>query len=236
MRIPRFFAHRIWLTTVVIGYVSHAYGGILTFNSDVPANNATFRNLWLAAIGIGSPQNLVNFESGFANPQNVSGVNGLFPAGLIITDTSAAGQAIVRSGLIGGSNTVGTLSLVHNEQPFLVLNFAASPVDYIAFQDIDQAGTVGTVTFVGGGTAPISFETTGSGGDVAEFFGIFRNDMPRIVSVALDASGDGTWGIDTIEYGVVPQAGVPEPSTLSLAMGALGIAAMLWRRRRARHS
>ena len=46
-----------------------------------------------------------------------------------------------------------------------------------------------------------SFETTSTGGDSAEFFGIYRNDMPRMVLVQLDASGDGRWGVDTIEYG-----------------------------------
>lgn len=66
----------------------------------------------------------------------------------------------------------------------------------MAFQDIDHTGTAGIVTFLGGATAPISFETTASGGNIAEFFGIFRNDRPPIVRVQLDASGDGI-GVST---------------------------------------
>jgi hypothetical protein len=115
-------------------------------------------------------------------------------------------EALIRSGArsIGGSNPVGVFSLTHDEQAYLELDFSASPVEYVAFQDIDQTSTSGIVTFVGGGTSTISFETTGRSNDTAEFFGIFRNDMPRITLVQLNASGDGRWGIDTIEYGGTP--------------------------------
>jgi hypothetical protein len=65
-------------------------------------------------------------------------------------------------------------------------------------------GTTGIVTFVGGGTAAISLDSTGLSGDTAEFFGIFRNDMPQITRIQLDASGDGSWAIDMIEYGLIP--------------------------------
>ncbi len=54
---------------------------------------------------------------------------------------------------------------------------------------------------------PFSFETTGSSGNTAEFFGIWRNNMPRITRIQLDASGDGMWGMDNIEYGTVPEPG-----------------------------
>ena len=169
------------------------------------------------------PQYLVNFESGFTNEQNISGVGSLFPAGLVITDTSTANQAIIRSGagLINGSNPVGTFSVTQNELPYLVLDFSANPVSYVGFLDIDQAGTSGIVTFVDNFTNNFSLDTTGSAGDTAEFFGIFRYDMPLIKTVAFDASGDGLWGIDNIEYGGLetpppPPNGVPEPTTLLL--------------------
>lgn len=212
-----------------------AQATIMTFNSSAPGNNAATRLDWLTAIGIVAPQQLVNFESGFVNNQNISGVTGLFPADLIITDTSAAQAAIIRSGagIINGSNPVGVFSVTHNELAFLELDFSANPVDYVAFQDIDHSGTTGVVTFVGGGTANISFETTGASGDSAEFFGIFHNDMPRITRVQLDASGDGRWGVDTIEYGVVSSTVVPEPSSLMLfGIGGLALMGSLWRRRK----
>jgi len=204
------------------------------FNSENPSQNAATRSAWLTAIGIASPEYVVDFESGFTNGQNISGVTGLFPAGLVITDTSPSHQAIVRSGngSFGGSNPVGTFALWHNESAYLALDFSATPVDYVAFQDIDQAGTNGIVTFVGGGTANFSFETTAVSGDSAEFYGIFRNDMPRIASVLLDASGDSSWGIDMIEYGVVPgdMAAIPAPGAVLL--GAIGMGITGWLRRR----
>ena len=207
----------------------NASGAIITFNSSSPANNNATRLNWLNAAGIVAPQHLVDFEIGFVNNQNISGVGGLFPANLVITDTSNAGAAIIRSGAgaIGGSNPVGTYSVTQNELAFLELDFAVNPVDYIAFQDIDHTGTSGIVTFVGGGTANISFETTGGSGNTAEFFGIYRNDMPRITLVQLDSSGDGRWGIDTIEYGLIP-----EPATvLVLSLGFLSALPLLRRSR-----
>lgn len=61
----------------------------------------------------------------------------------------------------------------------------------------------------------------------AEFFGIFRNDMPAIVRVQLDASGDGLWAVDNLEYGGEP---VPEPGTLALL--GLGMAGLGLKKRR----
>lgn len=219
------FAIIIFCLLVILG-TRTAQASMLTFNSDTPADNSATRTSWLAAIGISSPQSLVNFETGFTNGQNISGSTGLFPGGLVITDTSA-GNAIIRSGsgAFGGSNPVGTFSLLHNEAAYLALDFASNPVDYVAFQDIDQAGTSIRVTFVGGSIAMLAIETTGVSGDSAEFFGIYRNDFPKITKVELDASGDGQWGIDTIEYGTKPSEAVPEPTTmLLLGFGLIGLA------------
>ena len=198
---------------------------ILTFNSTQPSLNGANRSAWLNAIGV-TPQHVVNFESGFFNNQNISGISGLFPGDLTITDTSPANEAIVRSGggVIGGSNPIGAFALTQNEEPFLELDFSISPVDYLAFQDIDQSGTTGIVTFTDGSTANISFETTSGSSSSAEFFGIFRNDMPRISLIQLDASGDSLWGIDNIEYGVVP-----EPLTILGAGTAAGFGAFFKR-------
>ena len=199
--------------SLVVFVAGTARAGLMTFNSNTPDDNIATRSNWLNAAGIGAPKYLVDFESGFTNNQDISGVSGLFPGNLIITDTGTSGDAIIRSGagIINGSNPVGEFSVTQNERAYLELDFSANPVDYIAFQDIDHAGTTGIVTFVGGSTANISFETTVGSGNSAEFYGIFRNDTPQITLVQLDASGDGRWGIDTIEYS-------PEPATLALML------------------
>ena len=41
-------------------------------------------------------------------------------------------------------------SATHDEQPYLELDFTENPVDYVAFQDIDQSGTSVVVLFVDG--------------------------------------------------------------------------------------
>lgn len=197
-----------------------ANAAMLTFNSS-DTSYTDERDAWLGAIGISDPQYLVDFETGFIDGQNISGVTGLFSGGLIITDTSNAAAASIEADNdgIGGSNPIGSFALEHNEQKYLVLDFSSNPVDYIGFNDIDHTGTDVVVSFVGGSTATTSFEGTGASGDSAEFFAIFRNDMPQITKVELDASGDGTWGIDNLEYGVVP---VPAAAWL-FGFGLLGL-------------
>ena len=71
---------------------------VATFDATVAANNASTRGSWLTAVGIADPANRIDFESGFTNGQNVSGVTGLFPGGLVITDTSPSHQALIRTG------------------------------------------------------------------------------------------------------------------------------------------
>lgn len=197
---------------------------LLFFNSSVPSENEATRQNWLNAIGIDNSQYLVDFETGFVDDQNISGVSGFFPNDLIVSDTSSAEEAIIRSGagIINGSNSVGEFSLTHNEQPYLELDFSKNPVDYVAFQDIDQNGTTGIVTFADGSTADIEFETTAGSGDSAEFIGLFRNDMPPISLIQLDASGDGRWGVDNIEYGTINPAGESDKVLLSTSDGKVG--------------
>jgi hypothetical protein len=178
-----------------------AQADIEVFNSATPAENAAFRAAWLLAMDVDTPQHLVDFESGFVEDQNVSGVGGLFPGGLVILDSSPSGNAYIESGSIGGSNAIGTFAVAHNESPYLELIFS-TPVDYVGLYDIDQAGSTVVVTFTDETTTDFSIETTGAGGDSAEFFGIWRGDCPAIIRVQIDASGDGEWGIDNIEYGV----------------------------------
>lgn len=211
----------ISLASSLVLRVDKAQATILTFNSINRNDNAAVRQDWLNAIGIDEPEFLVDFETGFTDNQNISGTASLFPLGLTINDTSIAGEVIINStGGINGSNPVGQFAATQNERAFLELDFSSNPVDYVGFQDIDHAGTDGIVTFADGTMTNISFETTRASGDSAEFFGIFRNDMPLISLIQLDARGDRRWGIDNIEYGTLSDDGngnnekIPEPSTI----------------------
>jgi hypothetical protein len=210
---------RLFIAVAVLVAPLTAESALLIFNSNVPGTNTTTRAAWLAAIGTGSPQYRADFEAGFTNGQNVSGVPGLFPGQLIIQDTSV-NEAIIRSGpgIIGGSNPVGAFAVTQNEVAFLRLDFAAQPVDYVGGLDIDQDTTAVVVTFVDGTTTSFTLDPTGGNGDSAEFFGLYRNDQPRIVRVDFNANGDGRWGLDNIEFGRISEPG-------SLALLGLGFAA-----------
>jgi len=94
--------------------------------------------------------------------------------------------------------------------------------------EIDTGGGTWTVTFVGGGTASATFDTTNSSGDSAEFHGyVVDGGGPLITRVSYNtAGGDGEWGLDNLEYSTP----VPEPGTMAAL--ALGLAA--FSRRKAR--
>lgn len=85
---------------------------------------------------------------------------------------------------------------------------------------MDQNNSRVILTFVGGSTFNFGLpDGTLTFGDSAEFLGFFRNDLPRITEVRLDFSGVG-FGIDNIEYGVVP-----EPSTGAVAGAGIALLA-----------
>jgi hypothetical protein len=60
-------------------------------------------------------------------------------------------------------------------------------------------GFTGTTLTIVRGTA---VDLAEAGGNSAEFVGIWRGTCPAIIRIQMDASGDGEWGIDNIEYGV----------------------------------
>ena len=201
---------------------AYIYGdSVYVFNSLYASQNAAMQSAWLDAVGIDDPEFLVDFESGFALDQNVSGITGLFPGGMVITDTSSAGAAIIDN-YFGGSYAIGSYALGQNEQPYLELDFTENPVNYLAWYDIDQAGTTCTIVLTTGESFTLNLETTSYSGNTAEFFGIYLTDG-LISSVLLDASGDGWWGLDNIQYG--NNSPVPEPCTMILlGTGLAGLA------------
>jgi hypothetical protein len=145
--------------------------------------------------------------------QNVSGVAGLFPGGLVVREVFPSGsgltpQAIIQQGpgSIDLSNPVGEFALGHTprEGSDLVLDFSGRLVDYVSFQDIDTDGdnSLIEITFADNSTAVYRPDDTLALGNSAEFLGFFRNDLPPIRQLRFDFSGL-TWGLDNIEYGVV---------------------------------
>ncbi len=190
----------------------------LFFNSTSNANGAAERDLWLNAAGVTTPDYLVDFES-FALNTNMDDVA---HAGTLVTRNSGNGPMDVRgSGAFGQSNPIGQRGLWHNESPFLVLDFTSGPVSYVGGWDIDQSGGPLLVTFSNGDTQTFTLDTTGGSGNSAEFWGLVVDDGRYITKLEFDVTGDGSWGLDNIEY----SEAVPEPATLTiLGLAALGAA------------
>lgn len=193
------------------------------FNATAPADNAAQRLAWLSASGIAAGTHFQDFES-IAVGTNIHGV----PLAGGLTITHSQGNAIVQSSpsFFGGSNPIDSraLALRNSSSLFTLLTFA-SPVDYFAAYDIDSPSGTVTLTFEDTTTSTVLLDTTSSGGDSAEFWGIYRNDMPRIAQIRFaPGGGDGEVGLDNLEYGVVP-----EPA--SLAAVGLGLLALARRRR-----
>jgi len=187
---------------------------VMVFNSADSASRDTELASFLSTLGIAEAEHLVDFES-FAVGTNLSDQAGLLPGGLVIRDTGpGTPEAIVRSSSseFGDSTPLGGSgkALAHDEGASLEFDFSARPVDYVSLFDIDHtAGSGAEIEFVGGeiiGLLAIPEGTSGAPDD-AEFFGLWRNDMPRITRVALDVGGDGEWGIDDVRYGRVPEPG-----------------------------
>jgi hypothetical protein len=186
-----------------------AEAALVTYNSGTTDFNNTARTGWLKSIGIDAPQYRVDFETGFADGQNVSNRVGLFPGRLLIRDTSSRNEAIVRSGpgSVALSNPVGKSALTWDGSLFdyLELDFSGAPVDYVGWQDIDTTSNNSRISiyFANGTYQNFYPDATYETGDSAEFLGFYRNDLPQITKVRLNLSGD-LYGIDNIEFGNLP--------------------------------
>jgi hypothetical protein len=202
---------------VVLFSFQAAGAGLIDFNSPDFSSNSATRTQWLNAIGITLPDILVDFEN-LAINQNVHNDATLF-TNLVITSSDEKALVQSDSSKFGDSNPIGTRALAHKESKILTLDFSSSPVDYVGFCAIDYYSFIGTAYFTDNSTAVFTEgDGTARSGDTAEFYGIFRNDLPRISMITFNIEGgDSEWGIDNIEYGVVP-----EPMTTALLLsGAL---------------
>lgn len=205
--------NRVLMLLISGGLAGSSVASPMFFNSTTFAGNAAVRDAWLGAIGITSGQFLVDFES-ISVGTNVNGLD--LGGGLTIVHPS--GSALVQSNasFFGSSNPIGTRAVALQEVAgTITLNFT-SPVDYVGGFDIDMPGATLRATFADNSTAQISLDTTGSSGDTAEFWGVWRNDAATITKLEFigTSGGDGEWGLDNLEYGAVP-----EPGTL-VAIGA----------------
>lgn len=201
--------------------VANVASATLFFNAATTANNAAVRADFLAAAGVAQGQYLQDFESYAINADLQ---NAVVDGGLMFTNTGSGVLQARGAGAFGGSSPYGERGMWHNESAWLVLDFSANNALYVGGFDIDQGGATVRVTYSDASTQNFSLETTGSGGQSGEFWGLVAENGLNIAKVEFDASGDGGWGLDNIEYGVVP-----EPMTMTLL--GLGAAALLRRKK-----
>ncbi|MBK9139687.1 MAG: hypothetical protein IPM17_13135 [Verrucomicrobia bacterium] len=218
------------VAAVVLAAVIPARANLIVHNSPQFSDNNTYRNAWLADIGISSPQWLVDFESGFTDNQNIKGA--VIGPDLTIGHTDSGTTVTVQqgAGVIGGSNPIGSFAAMFSGQAAGATLTFSQPVDYVGFYDIDRGTGDVTVNLVGGESFTFSMDTTAAAGNSAEFWGVFRNDKNRISSLVFaQDSGGGGWGIDNIQYGVIPEPSVAVQS-LALLTPAFGfLAYRRWR-------
>jgi hypothetical protein len=197
--------------------INMALAGISTFISQDVAHNSETFSAWLSACSISSPEYIVDFEN-IPDGTNLQNNNSLFQ-NLVIYQSSGVPYVRSSSSYFGGSNPIDSKAAALLEDSIMSLDFSANPVDYIGFYDIDVKGCAVTVYLTDNSVINLpSDDATGTSDNTAEFYGIFRNDMPRITKVTLNAVyGDSEWGIDNISYGAIP-----EPATcVMLAAGVL---------------
>lgn len=208
----------------VLAMASTSSAAVQFFNSSNFGNNATMRNNWLSAIGIASGEHFADFES-YAVGTNLNGVG--LGGGATLTHPSGSALVQSSSSFFGNSNPIGTRALALDEISGAITLTFSTPVDYIGGFEIDNPGSTLRVTLTDSSTATINLESTAVGGDSAEFWGVFRNDMPAITMAEFlnTNGGDGEWGLDNLEYGVVP-----EPGTIAV----MGAGLLLLARRRIR--
>lgn len=186
------------------------WGGLVVIESIFANENSVQRDLWFEEMLIGDSEYLIDFEN-LSSGLNIHNLE--IEGGLVIRDTTAS-EVVQITGdpeILGTSNPVGNFAAAHNEGDSLVLDFSIEPVDYVGFFEIDTLGGQYTITFTDGTTESFTTETTASGGNSAEFLGIYRNDCAKITSVSvISIRGDGEWAIDDIEFGNIERVYVDQ--------------------------
>lgn len=216
---------RAVLIVAGVATAATAMADLQVFASPSFAQNGATRDSWLAASGILSPDVTGVFDD--LADGNISGTPNIY-SGLTITASDGYAEVTGLPGLMGGSNPIGTKALALDEGPSITLNFAA-PIDCLSVVYMDVSSFALRVYYTDLTDEVVTGGSGGSTGNTGLFFGVYRNDKPQITkAVLVAAGGDNEWGIDNVEYSVVP-----EPA--SICALALGVAAIM-RRRRAKSS
>lgn len=176
---------------------------------------------FLAALGE-APDVSIDFESGFADNQDVDGTT---ISGMTITAAAGEFARIEQgNGSIGGSNPIGSFALELGDNSGTSVTFSfANAISYFGFYYIDA----GSPTVNG-----FDFSSTSATGNTATFGGLTFDLSENVTEVVFSSvSGDGTWGLDDIVFGATP-APVPLPAGLPLLLsGALAFGVMRRRQR-----
>ena len=176
------------------------------------------RQSWLDDLGISSPDETIDFESGFANQQDILGST--LSGGLTIT-SSTNGYAFVTnsSSDLGGSYPLGTFALAVDEKDDYTFDFSSS-ISYFGFYMMDNSSTNLTINYTDGSSEGTTINHGGSGGYNGTFLGLTFDKSVSSLYIPNVNGGDGEVGIDNIEFGnTVP---IP-PSILLFGSGMFGL-------------
>jgi hypothetical protein len=210
--------------SVAFGAVASA---VTFFNSTGFANNGTVRTNWLAAIGVSNGQFFEGFES-IANATNVHNNGSFFSGGLRILSATGTAKVTSSTSDLGGSNPIGTKALALSEGSGLraTLEFDGGYATYAAGYDIDQSTATIRVVLEDTTFQEYVLDSTASGGNSAEFWGVVAGAGEKIDRVEFrTVGGSAGWGLDSLEYNQIP---VPEPA--SMAVMAVGLLAVIKRK------
>lgn len=214
--------NRILALAALGGIAAVAHADVQVFGSPSFSSNAATRTSWLSAIGTPTPANSLDFES--LPLANVSGVSNINP-GLTITASDGFAWVADDPVLLGNSNPIGMKALAMKEPATTTLLFSQG-LDYLSLTYIDVATFSMRLYFEGGTNTLLVATGSGSSGNTGRFYGVYRNDQPKIIKAEIRGVGNNDgWGVDNIEY----SQAVPEPGSIAaLAVGSL----VVLRRRR----
>lgn len=204
----------LMLTFGLILFIGMPASAFTTYTSRYADMDAT-RQSWLNDLGISSPDETINFESGFTDLQNILGTT--LSGGLTIT-SSTGGYAFVTdsSSDLGGSYPLGTFALAVDEGDSYAFDFSSS-ISYFGFYMMDNGSTNLTTNYTDGSSENTTINGSGSSGYNGTFLALTFDKPVSSLYIPSVNGGDGEVGIDNIEFGsTVPTAPIPEPATIFL--------------------